>query len=59
MSQYDSRKIEAYIERYLPFHAQFSAIYGRAVRAVDQSLWAFGKFINEVNFPVVVPNEIR
>lgn len=54
--QYDPRKIEAYIDRYLPFHAQFAAIDGRAV---DKALWAFGKFINEVNFPVVAPNENR
>jgi hypothetical protein len=52
--QYDPQKIEAYIDRYLPFHAQFFAIDGRAI---DKALWAFGKFINEVNFPVVVPNE--
>ena len=54
--QNDPRKIEAYIARYLPLHAQFSAIDGRAV---DKALWAFGKFINEVNFPVVVSNENR
>jgi hypothetical protein len=54
--QYDPRKIEAYIDRYLPFHAQFAAFDGRAV---DKALWAFGKFIKEVNFPVVVLNENR
>jgi len=54
--QYEPRTIEAYIARYLPFHAQFSAIDGREV---DKALWAFGKFINEVNFPVVTPNENR
>jgi hypothetical protein len=51
---YDPRKIEAYIDRYLPFHAQFAAMDGRAV---DKALWAFGKFLSEVNFPVRVPNE--
>lgn len=54
--QYDPRKIEAYINRYLPFHAQFAALDRRAV---DKALWAFGKFINEVNFPVFAPNEIH
>lgn len=47
---YDPRKIDAYINRYLPFHAQFEAIDGRSV---DKALWAFGKFINENNFPVL------
>jgi len=46
---YDPRKIDAYIERYLPFHARFAAIDGRDV---DKALWAFGKFLNENNFPV-------
>ncbi len=54
--QYDPRKIEAYINKYLPFHTQFSSIDGRTV---DKALWAFGKFINEMNFPVVAPNESR
>lgn len=54
--QYDPRKIEAYIQRYLPFHAQFAHIDGRAVA---KALWAFGKFINEANFPMVAPNETR
>ena len=47
--QYDPRKIDTYIDRYLPFHAQFSDFDSRSV---DKALWAFGKFINEVNFPV-------
>ncbi len=51
--QYDPQKIEAYINRYLPFHARFAAIDGRTV---DKALWAFGKFINEVNFPVAAPD---
>ena len=46
--KYDPRKIDVYINRYLPFHSQFSAINGRLV---DKALWAFGKFINENNFP--------
>ena len=46
--QYDPRKIDAYIERYLPFHEQFADIDGRSV---DKALWSFGKFINENNFP--------
>ncbi len=52
--QNDPRKIRAYIERNLPFHAQFSALDGRDV---DRALWAFGKFINEVKFPMVALNE--
>jgi len=51
--QYDPRKIQTYLDIYLPFHAQFSGIDGRAV---DKALWAFGKFINEVQFPLVAPN---
>jgi len=51
--QHDPRKIDAYIERYLPFHEQFQAIDGRNV---DRALWAFGKFINENNFPMPAQN---
>lgn len=47
---YDPRIIDAYINRYLPFHVQFEAIDRRSV---DKALWAFGKFINENNFPVL------
>lgn len=54
--QYDPRKIEPYINKYLPFHAQFSSIDGRTV---DKALWAFVKFIIEVNFPVAASNENR
>ncbi|KAF0154909.1 MAG: hypothetical protein FD159_2388 [Syntrophaceae bacterium] len=44
-SQYDDRrKIKAYIDRYLPFHAKFAAFKGRTV---DKALWAFGKFIKD------------
>ncbi len=46
--QYDPRKVDAYLDRYLPFHAQFPAIDGREV---DKALWTFGKFIKENNFP--------
>ena len=38
---YDPRKIDAYIDRYLPFYQQFAAIDGRAV---DKALWTFGKY---------------
>ena len=51
--QYDPRKVEAYINRYLPFHSQFAAIDGRSV---DKALWSFGKFLKEANFPVFVPD---
>ena len=44
----DNRKIRAYLEEYLPFHASFA---GLPQRAVDKALWAFGMFINENNFP--------
>jgi hypothetical protein len=44
----DSEKIRAYVEQYLPFHAQFD---GLPPRAVDKALWAFGKFINDNVFP--------
>jgi hypothetical protein len=53
---YDPRKIEAYVDVYLPFHAQF---FGIDERAVDKALWAFGKFINEVKFPLVALNVNR
>ena len=38
----DERKIDLYIECYLPFHAQFGDI---DPRQLDQALWTFGKFI--------------
>jgi hypothetical protein len=44
----DPDKISAYIEQYMPFHARFD---GLPHRDVDKALWAFGKFINENNFP--------
>ena len=45
----DTDKIHAYIEQYMPFHAQFNGI---DYRAVDMALWAFGKFIGENDFPL-------
>lgn len=53
---YDPRKIESYIQRYLPFHATFNGIDGRSV---DKALWAFGKFLNEANFPVMALSDNR
>ena len=44
----DPGKIRAYIEQYIPFHASFHSM---PYRAVDKALWAFGKFVNENNFP--------
>jgi len=32
----------------MAFHAQFNGI---SYRLVDTALWAFGKFLNENNFP--------
>jgi hypothetical protein len=49
---YDPRKIDSYVRRYLPFHATLDRIDDRSV---DKALWAFGKFLNEANFPTVVP----
>jgi hypothetical protein len=40
----DPDKTRAYIEQYMPFHAQFD---GLPHRAVDKALWTFGKFIGE------------
>lgn len=55
--QDDPQKIDAYIDRYLPFHTQqFADIDGRTV---DRALWAFGKFIKRSNFPVAAPDENR
>lgn len=51
--QYDPRKIETYIERYIPFYGQFLTD-SIEMRAVDKALWAFGKFINENNSPIPV-----
>jgi hypothetical protein len=47
---YDPRKVNSYIRRYLPFHATFDGIDSRSV---DKALWAFGRFLNEANFPTV------
>jgi len=44
----DPQKIRVYIDTYMPFHAQFDGI---GARLVDKALWAFGKFLNENNFP--------
>lgn len=44
----DLPKIETYLNRYLPFHAQFQGI---DEREVDRAIWVFGKFIKDVNFP--------
>jgi hypothetical protein len=47
---YDPHKINSYIAKYLPFHATFNG-FGDQPRIVDKALWAFGKFLNEANFP--------
>jgi hypothetical protein len=47
--QYGPRKIDAYLNRYLPFYEQVAALDRREA---DKALWSFGKFINENNFPV-------
>jgi hypothetical protein len=46
----DRRKIESYINNYLPFHAEFSELNSRSV---DKALWAFGRFLsrNKVMLP--------
>lgn len=36
-----SEKVEAYLNRYLDFHAGFKG----GQRAIDQALWAYGKFL--------------
>jgi hypothetical protein len=43
----DPDKIREY-EHYIAFHARFEGIHHRHV---DKALWAFGKFLNENNFP--------
>jgi hypothetical protein len=45
----DRRKIRAYLDSYIAFHARFDGI---GSRLVDKALWAFGKFLNENNFPL-------
>ncbi len=47
---YDPRKIDSYVEKYLPFYSEFKGI---PYREVDKALWSFGKFLGETNFPVV------
>ena len=44
----DPQKIRAYLDSYMPFHTEFDGIRHRLV---DKALWAFGKFLNENNFP--------
>lgn len=44
----DPDKIKTYTSEYQPFHDRFA---GLDTRSVDKSLWAFGKFIKENNFP--------
>lgn len=46
--QYDPRKIDAYIDRYIPFYEKFAMV---GPRNLDKALWSFGKFIKETNFP--------
>ena len=47
--EYDPKKIESYINRYLPFYSEFQ---GLDHRNVDKALWSFGKFLGESNFPI-------
>jgi hypothetical protein len=44
----DALKVRAYIDQYMPFHAQFTVL---PQRAVDKALWTYGKFLGEYNFP--------
>jgi hypothetical protein len=46
------QKIRVYLNSYLAFHARFD---GFNFRLVDKALWAFGKFLNENNFPAEAP----
>ena len=48
---YDPRKIDSYIERYLPFSATFGELNARSV---DKALWSFGKFLKEASFPILL-----
>jgi hypothetical protein len=48
--QYDARKVDAYIESYLPFHAKFDGMNGRDV---DKALWTFGKFLKFAEVPQI------
>lgn len=43
------RKIDSYLQSYLPFHGEFEYVDSRTI---DRALWAFGKFLNENNFPL-------
>lgn len=44
----DEKKIDSYLNMYIPFHKQFEKFDHRKV---DKALWAFGKFLKESNFP--------
>lgn len=43
----DARKLDAYINRYLPFHAKFKC----GQRATDRALWAYGKYLKGYRLP--------
>lgn len=45
----NQRKVNAYCEEYLPFHARFRSIDSRSA---DKALWAFGRYLKRPGFPV-------
>jgi hypothetical protein len=45
----DRAKVRSYLDSYMQFHSEFN---GLDPRLVDKALWAFGKFLNENNFPL-------
>jgi hypothetical protein len=44
----NAKKVDAYIDQYLPFYGTF---VGLDSRSIDQALWAFGKFIKSSQLP--------
>lgn len=45
----DASKVRSYLDRYLPFQRKFNY---SDLRAKDQALWVFGKFIKNTRFPL-------
>jgi hypothetical protein len=45
----NQRKVNAYCQEYLPFHAKFKSV---DCRSVDKALWAFGRYLKKPDFPV-------
>lgn len=52
----DEPKVDAYVTRYLPFHAMFEQ---QDQRNTDRALWAFGKFLKSSKIPEAARAHVR